>query len=282
MFSEKYGFQAQKSILIHDVSKNIRARVWNLFYNNEIKAGGLSSIRLQQAINGEVSTDEKIADLLGFVTSSTKKGESAQDKIQKYILFDCEWYELYDFIEKHLSCLPYDKKQKRIRQYNYLLESEKSGYRIILGEVSPITNNEELDAITEAGTTDFASVNEHIKKALLYYSDLQNPDYENSIKESICAVESICCIITGQSGSQSTLGNTLKKLENNNIYIHKAMKNAFSSLYGYTSDESGIRHGGVDFTNAPAEDAKYMLVSCSAFVNYLIEKWCKISNNPED
>ena len=45
-----------------------------------------------------------------------------------------------------------------------------------------------------------------------------------------------------------------------------------------TSDSDGIRHGGIDFTNAPAEDAKYMLVSCSAFINYLIEKQSKIKN----
>lgn len=28
-----------------------------------------------------------------------------------------------------------------------------------------------------------------------------------------------------------------------------------------------------DFVGASREDAKYMLISCSAFVNYLIEKW---------
>lgn len=39
------------------------------------------------------------------------------------------------------------------------------------------------------------------------------------------------------------------------------MENAFSVMYGYTSDESRIRHGGIDFTNAPSEDAKYMLVT---------------------
>ena len=38
-----------------------------------------------------------------------------------------------------------------------------------------------------------------------------------------------------------------------------------------------IRHGEVDFKNAPAEDAKYILVSCSAFVDYLIEKWSKVN-----
>ena len=47
------------------------------------------------------------------------------------------------------------------------------------------------------------------------------------------------------------------------------------ALYGYASDENGIRHGGIGFTNAAPGDAKYMLVSCSAFVNYLIEKWSR-------
>ena len=108
------------------------------------------------------------------------------------------------------------------------------------------------------------------------YADRKAPDYENSIKESISAVEAMCCIITGLTGTQATLGAAIKKLKDNGVHIHRAMESAFSSLYGYTSDENGIRHGGIDFTNAPAEDAKYMLISCSAFVNYLMEKWSKV------
>ena len=112
------------------------------------------------------------------------------------------------------------------------------------------------------------------------YAKRPIPDYENSIKESISAVEAMCCIITGMTGKQATLGNAIKKLKDCGVHIHSAMESAFSSLYGYTSDENGIRHGGIDFANTPAEDAKYMLISCSAFVNYLIEKWSKI--NPEE
>ena len=104
---------------------------------------------------------------------------------------------------------------------------------------------------------------------------IDHDDYENSIKESISAVEAMCCIITGLTGAQGTLGKAIKKLKDSGVCIHSAMESAFSSLYGYTSDQDGIRHGGMDFKNAPAEDAKYMLVSCSAFVNYLIEKWSK-------
>ena len=99
------------------------------------------------------------------------------------------------------------------------------------------------------------------------------PDYENSIKESISAVEAICCIITDDD--KATLGKALGKLEQAGITIHGSLKSAMEKLYGYTSDENGIRHAGIDFKGASSEDAKYMLVTCSAFVNYLMEKWGK-------
>lgn len=55
--------------------------------------------------------------------------------------------------------------------------------------------------------------------------------------------------------------------------MHKALKNAFSNLYGYTSDTGGIRHAlSEDNLEVTMEDAKFMLVSCSAFINYLKTK----------
>lgn len=155
------------------------------------------------------------------------------------------------------------------------MEDEVSGYRVVDKIVVPITNSAEIETIMGAAETQYQSVNTHIKKALTLFADRKKPDYENAIKESISAVEAMCCIITGQRGAQATLGKTIKKLKESSVHIHPAMESAFSSLYGYISDEDGIRHGGIDFTNAPAEDTKYMLISCSAFVNYLIEKWGK-------
>jgi hypothetical protein len=43
-------------------------------------------------------------------------------------------------------------------------------------------------------------------------------------------------------------------------------------LYGYTSDDSGIRHAILDQPTVGFDEAKFMIVSCSAFVNYLIAK----------
>lgn len=276
MFSEKYGYSTKLQIQYECISEKLRQRIWNLFYQEEILDGGLSSKRISQTLNGEQTIESKIADILGLSISNTKKGLTLQEQIELYLLKTCKWFEVYDFLEIYLQCITGEERKKRQRQYNDLLEYEKSGYRIVDGIISPITNSVEISAIENAMETDHAVVNQHFHKALLLYSDFEKPDYENSIKESISAVEAICCTITGISGSGSSLGKTIKKLKDNGIHIHKSMENAFSSLYGYTSDEDGIRHGGIDFINAPSEDAKYMLISCAAFVSYLIEKQSKM------
>ena len=226
---------------------------------------------------GTQTLPEKVADRLGYIID---KGTKAEDIIKEYLTDGLHpWYEIYDFIDVHLSLLPEEVRPDRCAQYNQLLEAEKSGYRVVSGEIAPITDKSEIISIEEATNSPYQSVNQHIRKALALYANLKTPDYENSIKESISAVEAMCCIITGLSGANATLGKAIKQLNDRGIYIHKAMKNAFLSLYGYTSDENGIRHGGIDFHSAPAEDAKYMLVSCSAFVGYLIEKWAKAQEN---
>jgi hypothetical protein len=274
MFSENYNYKTEKPLLLESVSASLRNRIWNMFYQNEIYSKGIEATLYP--LNGKIPIENRIVDKLGIPLDPSK--DSYRDDIRDYIINKWNWFEVYDFVEIHISVINDDEKQDRIKQYNNLFEEENSGYRIVNGEVTPITNKTEIDTIEKSITSPYSPVNEHIKKSLSLYSDLENPDYENSIKESISAVESICCIIKGESGSNATLGKTIKKLKDSGIHIHPAMENAFSSLYGYTSDENGIRHGGIDFSNAPAEDAKFMLVACSAFVNYLIEKMGKIDD----
>ena len=94
-------------------------------------------------------------------------------------------------------------------------------------------------------------------------------DFDNSIKESISSVEAMCQILT--KNSKATLGDALKLLKDK---IHPAMKSAFEKLYGYTSDANGIRHAnGLGEGDSTFEEAKYMLISCSAFINYLKENF---------
>jgi hypothetical protein len=97
-------------------------------------------------------------------------------------------------------------------------------------------------------------------------SDRRDPDYRNSIKESISAVEALVKTVT--KSDKETLGDLLKDLERKGK-LHPALKAAFSSLYGYTSDADGIRHALLDEDRVTFDQGKFMLVACSAFTNYV-------------
>ena len=183
----------------------------------------------------------------------------------------------YEYL-KGTSGYKYDKESPRIYEYfNGVFEAEYVGYRFIGGRILPISDEIEVEAVSEALGNEFKAVREHISKANVLLSDRKKPDYENSIKESISAVEAICQEILGTKGGGATLGKMLKKLEDNGIEIHSALKEAFNKLYGYTSDANGIRHAGdIGGSSSTFEEAKFMLVSCSAFINYLMGLQSKI------
>jgi hypothetical protein len=151
------------------------------------------------------------------------------------------------------------------------MKRELSGYRFVDGKIARITSEEEIISVEEAIDVgdQFKPVSLHIKQALDLFADRKSPDYRNSIKESISAVESMCKLITGDD--KATLGTVLKRLEDK-VGLHRALKKAFDSLYGYTSDEGGIRHALLEESDLKSEDAYFMLVTCSAFINYLKAK----------
>ena len=91
----------------------------------------------------------------------------------------------------------------------------------------------------------------------------------DAIRESIHAVESVLGIVTGKRD----FNQALQVLEKSHK-MHPALKDAFKKLYGYTSDEQGIRHALVDQSASPAgmDEAVFMLGTCAAFVGYVIRK----------
>jgi len=182
-----------------------------------------------------------------------------------------EVFSLLEFIVQEMQKTYPWKKGEYEEDYNSMLKKEYVGYRFVNEIIVPITDENEIETINQATKSPYSIVNIHISKAIALLSDRENPDYENSIKESISAVEAICEILTGVKGKEATLGNMLKKIEESGVIIHGALKSAFNILYGYTSDANGIRHAGdIGGPSSTFEEAKFMLVSCSAFMNYLI------------
>ena len=188
---------------------------------------------------------------------------------QRFFAFS--WNEVYDFLEfvvENDDKLPQDAF---IMGCNSVLEQELSAYRFVGKEIAPMTDEVEIAGIEEAldQTTLIVGANAHLSRGLELLSDREEPDYRNSIKESISAVEAVAQFISGDPNA--TLARALDRLSED-IELHSALKEGFKKIYGYTSNAEGIRHALSDAPNLTFDDAKFMLVSCSAFVNYLIAK----------
>ena len=282
-FGERNGFESHREHQLLGIDTRLRNRLYNWFADS---------------INQMCNTEEMlsyIVDRLGEISINEMRNK--QILINRFFRQapQSKWYDPYtiielliDFQRKNFGCLKCSLPHcpdmhcmgsslfiKVTEKINSILDEENSGYRLIDDVFVPITNSVEIDEVVAASSVPYEAVRKLIDKAIRNFSDKANPDYENTIKDAISAVESMCCIITGTTGSSATLGTALKKLEDNGVVIHGALREAFSKMYGYTSDEDGIRHGGIDFKHAPIEDARYMLVTCSAFVNYLISKYDK-------
>ena len=159
--------------------------------------------------------------------------------------------------------------------FNQLFEKEYVGYRFVAGEITPITNSLEIQEIEQACQIPFEGAHVQLQKALGFLSNREHPDYKNSIKESISAVESVCETIVG-SENGATLGKAVKHLEEHGLKIHSSLREGISKLYGYACDQGGVRHGeGEVESTVTFEEAKLMMVTCSAIVNYLVAEYGK-------
>lgn len=275
LFSEREGIKPVKSIIqIDSIDENLRNSLWNtlsIYYWDQLKGQTFISTSNRQ------TTIELLLKRVWFnyfkwsIDTLSNRWSSTHKKIRDYF-FRCEWYEVYDFIEYIANeDIDYSGNKEFISFCNKMLEREVSAYRFVGTKIIKITSEAEISEIEEAleAENSLKPVTNHLKQALDLLADRNSPDYRNSIKESILAVEATCQLITGNS--KATLGQALGEIENK-VSIHPALKDSFKKLYGYTSDADGIRHALLEESNLNFEDAKFILVSCSAFINYLKSK----------
>jgi hypothetical protein len=276
-FSERKGLKPIKNVIqIDSMDKELRNGLWNaltIFYWNRIQANVYGDWYLANDRNVEILFKRLWHNYFKrrLDTLSIHWPEPLDNVRGSF--FSCEWNEVYDFVEFVANNYPDESTNKKFMDScNVVLGREVSGYRFVGGKITPTTSEEEIGEIEDALGNAPKPVNIHLKTALDLLADRKSPNYRNSIKESISAVEAVCKLIT--SDSKATLDQALKKIEQP-VGMHPALKKAFTNLYGYTSDAQGIRHALMGESELYFEDAKFMLVSCSAFINYLKTKASK-------
>ena len=269
-FSQRYGYsQVRDNLQLESMDQPLRNSLWN-------------QVERYYWFSSAIVPDEfLIREFCARVWSDyfkeplNKMPRSLGDNKRVIFAFfeNARWYEVYDFVEFIIQETPSfplsDRPDLFRKDVNKVLKREASGYRLVGQHIVPIVEQTEVDEVESALLSNLQSVSEHLKRALEFLSDRQSPDYRNSVKESISAVEGQVRDALGEE--KGTLGKLLEQLDQKKS-IHPALKGAFERLYGYTSDESGIRHALIEGSREVTfQEAKFMLVACSAFVNYIRE-----------
>ena len=158
-------------------------------------------------------------------------------------------------------------------EVNFVLKDCRAAYRVVDGDlIVPVASSEDSDTISRAfmdlekGKFDGARV--HLRNSSQL---ITQGKFSDSIRESIHSCEAVARSII--STSRPTLAEALKEINKTHV-LHPALQQGFMKLYGFTSDEHGIRHSLLDDANAKVDetDALFMLGACAAFVSYLLAR----------
>ena len=201
-------------------------------------------LAVDNAIEQEMDIDEILSDYTFKVLHwpHDRIGHRFQDTLRKIILkknYDFV-LTLIEFILRHNLC-----PQQLQNDLEDAFRKAPLAYSVqTINDLPTIVPHsiEESGAVTEQAIETIeqegpAGAKTHLHDAAKAINEKR---YADAVRESIHAVESVARTIAPDAGN--TLGPALTSLEKAGVLNHGALKSAFSTLYGYTSDEKGIRH----------------------------------------
>lgn len=269
-FSQAQGLEdLPQPLALGKVPSQARNLIWDAFWSTTAHYASMYRIEGQWVA---VLRDTHVRFFLRPVDEFPSDLTTIRDIYKHFILDAAPYNKLFDLLQ-HLmrqdDCPP--QFIARIRaaftesRLAYTIDTD--GPPTILPTATPEEGEALRSALVQLSEAGFSGAREHLRKA----GELINGgDWRGSIRESIHAVESVARRLDPRAAK--TLGPAIDRLKNEHG-IHPALARACKKLYGYTSDEDGIRHAALeDDTPVDQAEAVFLLGACASFVSYLVQK----------
>jgi hypothetical protein len=217
----------------------------------------------------------------------------------EFCLSELSWQQGYDFCERLFGHLAkevgyeeefgfhVDTPRSEVQIYistelERLFQEEDLAYEFSEGNVVRRGRKHTVEMTSRAqvvlGDPRLTNARRHYAKALQFFRDSKNPDYENAVKESVCACEAAGKALFPEAKA-STLGDLAKWLSNSkNQLIPQALALSITAIYAYRSGGEGVGHGGATGGAATTSVAEYVLAVCASQIIYLVD----LANEDED
>lgn len=278
-FTKRHGYGACASGPIYeDAPEKLRIGLWNL---------------IQDYVRNNTLPDYEPLYLkfTSFLRLKRQTKIVYSESIERLILKKLKWYELFDLIEylyKLVVLHDYDESQQCWRDFpervgeirdtytidiNKLFEDENIGWRLNKGQLERI-GPDFLETEVIQKTRDilknqlFAGPNNQFNKAIWFLSKRPDPDLENCVKEAVGALEGVARLLINDK--TVSLGKAVDKL-NAMGKIRKPFDKIFDVLYGFASNEPGVRHAAIKPSDMTIQEASFVLYSSAVCILFLCE-----------
>ena len=229
------------------------------------------------------------------ITSDLRQAQKDAEKI----IEELEWEKIYDFCERLHNYLAratgyfwndeFQEKETKAEVQSFiaeelqrLFEEESLAFEFSQGLVHRRGRKHTIDLTARAkivlGDPRLTSARKHYDKALAFFRNPSKPDFENTVKEAVCAVEAAGKALFPEAQAK-TLGDLTKWLSSSQEkIIPKTLIQTISGTYAYRCGGDGVGHGGSVGGAATKEVAEYVLAICASQVIYFTD----ISNSLEN
>ncbi len=261
-----------------ELPEKARARLWKLIYES-MKQSSPPNMIGGPSFVGEpwrsILCDYYVDVQNGAVDEFDDQFHTRTETLKKLVL-EGPFNRVLDFLEFVMRHRGRKKSYRRLAfgpNLEAVLKEYQCAYTVVDGDtIVPVALPEQRESMKRAFDTlksgSFKGAREHLRKSA---KNLNAGDYADSVRNSIHAVESAARRL--DAAAAKSLKPALDALARNGVNLHPAFKRAIEKLYGYTSDEDGIRHALLEKeAKVDVEDATFMFGACSSFAAYLVNK----------
>lgn len=269
-FSQAQGYKSlPQPLQLEELDRRARVRIWNAFHESVI----------YEVIEEYIDEDE-----LGLLASElhlehferlideVPDGWTYLQKMKGFFLnmpFN-EVFDLLTFFMRHKVCpRAFTTKLRGVfRECQVAYVIDPANPATIYPASTPEEGNAMIDAMGVLSEHGLHGARQHLMQSS---ASINQRQWAQSVHESINAVESVARTIAPGS---NTLGDALKQLRRQGLLEHPALAEGLDKLYGYTSDEQGVRHSLLDQGESKVgqDEAVFMLGACASFASYLWRK----------
>ena len=257
---------------LHELPRKARNALWSRFFLWTKGSGSHHYDYVGLGAPWDVIFYEYHVSILEMPGDEFSDGLDVQWRAIKELFLGAAYNRVFDLLQ---FIMRHELVPDGFREYVVAtLQECMCAYAVIEGEwiIVPTAIPEQRKAVEDAfrvlADGPFGGARQHLSKS---GECINIGDYSGSVRESIHAVESVARRI--DNNSRKSLAPALESLSKSGLVLHGAFKSGIEKLYGYTSDQEGIRHSLSDATtNVDVADAVFMFGACASFAAYLVEK----------